>query len=209
MGLWFCEWKDDVCSHVGCLQACDSMIALKYEAMPPTLNANSWSHTHTQTCTHMHKHALTRIHVRTHAHTHSHTHTHSLTHTHILTHTHSHAHTHTHTQGCTEVTKHPTYWVGDYGSVRGADQMKTEIYTRGPIGCGIDATSQLEAYTGGIFSEKKLFVMINHEVSVSRIAMEDETDLETRPGNALLGWSIGIAIYIAVRVLQMQCLGVF
>ncbi len=45
--------------------------------------------------------------------------------------------------------------------------MKAEIYARGPIGCGIDATSSLEAYTGGIFSEKKLFVMINHEVSVS------------------------------------------
>ena len=44
--------------------------------------------------------------------------------------------------------------------------MKAEIYTRGPIGCGIDATSKLEAYTGGIFSEFKLFPMINHEVSV-------------------------------------------
>ncbi len=63
--------------------------------------------------------------------------------------------------------KHPTYWVGDFGSVRGADKMKAEIYARGPIGCGIDATSALEAYTGGIFSEKKIFVMINHEVSVS------------------------------------------
>ena len=45
--------------------------------------------------------------------------------------------------------------------------MKAEIFTRGPIGCGIDATSKLEKYTGGIFSEKKLFIMINHEVSVS------------------------------------------
>lgn len=45
--------------------------------------------------------------------------------------------------------------------------MKAEIFTRGPIGCGIDATSKLEAYTGGIFSELKLLPMINHEVSVS------------------------------------------
>ena len=44
--------------------------------------------------------------------------------------------------------------------------MKAEIYARGPIGCGIDATSKLEAYTGGIFSEKKLLPLINHEVSV-------------------------------------------
>ncbi len=67
---------------------------------------------------------------------------------------------------CMPVDKHPTYWVGDYGSVNGADKMKAEIMARGPIGCGIDATSKLEAYTGGIFSEKKLFTMINHEVSV-------------------------------------------
>ena len=45
--------------------------------------------------------------------------------------------------------------------------MKAEIYARGPIGCGIDATSKLEKYTGGIFSEWTLFHMINHEVSVS------------------------------------------
>lgn len=45
--------------------------------------------------------------------------------------------------------------------------MKAEIFARGPIGCGIDATSKLESYTGGIFSEWKLLPMINHEVSVS------------------------------------------
>ena len=72
----------------------------------------------------------------------------------------------THTQ-CSAVSKHPAYWVGDYGSVREADKMKAEIYTRGPIGCGIDATSKLEKYTDGIFSEWTLFHMINHEVSVS------------------------------------------
>ncbi len=63
--------------------------------------------------------------------------------------------------------QYPTYWVGDYGTVRGADRMKAEIYARGPIGCGIDATSALERYTGGIFSESKFLIMINHEVSVS------------------------------------------
>lgn len=44
--------------------------------------------------------------------------------------------------------------------------MKKEIYARGPIGCGIDATSKLEAYTGGIFEQKKLFPMVNHEIAV-------------------------------------------
>lgn len=44
--------------------------------------------------------------------------------------------------------------------------MKAEIFARGPIGCGIDATSKLEAYTGGIFSEWSLLPMLNHEVSL-------------------------------------------
>lgn len=57
------------------------------------------------------------------------------------------------------------YWVTEYGSVKGADAMKKEIYARGPISCGVDATKQLEAYTGGVFSESG-FGLINHEISV-------------------------------------------
>ena len=71
------------------------------------------------------------------------------------------------TSQCSKVSSYPTYWVGDYGGVSGADNMKAEIFARGPIGCGIDATSKLESYTGGIFSEFSLLPMINHEVSVS------------------------------------------
>ena len=56
--------------------------------------------------------------------------------------------------------------VGDHGSVKGADKIKAEIYARGPIGAGIDATDGLEAYTGGVYKEDKLLNMINHEVSI-------------------------------------------
>ena len=72
---------------------------------------------------------------------------------------------------CSAVNHHPTYWVGDYGSVSGADKMKAEIYQRGPIGCGISVTDKFEAYTGGIFSQFSLFPIINHEVSVSSVVI--------------------------------------
>lgn len=54
--------------------------------------------------------------------------------------------------------------------------MKQEIYARGPIGCGIDATPEFENYTGGIYSQKKLFVQINHEISVVGWGVENGTE---------------------------------
>jgi cathepsin X len=59
-----------------------------------------------------------------------------------------------------------TYWVSQYGRVSGALKMKAEIFNNGPIGCGIDVTSKFEAYTGGVYSEYKTFIQINHEISV-------------------------------------------
>jgi len=64
------------------------------------------------------------------------------------------------------VTTYTKWKVSQFSSVRGADKMKYEIYARGPIACGIDATSKFEAYSGGIYEEKKEFVMINHIISV-------------------------------------------
>ena len=45
---------------------------------------------------------------------------------------------------CSKVENPPLWKVGDHGSVSGADKMKAEIFARGPIGCGIDATNEFE-----------------------------------------------------------------
>lgn len=67
---------------------------------------------------------------------------------------------------CEAVTKYSKYYVGDYGSVWGADNMKAEIFARGPISCGIQATTTFESYSGGIYSEHIDFPFINHEIAV-------------------------------------------
>ena len=58
------------------------------------------------------------------------------------------------------------YYVNEYYSVVGADQMKSDLARFGPISCGIQATNEFEAYTGGIYSQHLNFILINHEIAV-------------------------------------------
>lgn len=44
--------------------------------------------------------------------------------------------------------------------------MKSEIYSRGPIACGIMVTDDFVKYDGGIYGEQTDYSSINHEVSV-------------------------------------------
>lgn len=73
----------------------------------------------------------------------------------------------THPEGrCWEVLNYTNYRVSEYGSVSGAFNMKMEIFKRGPIGCGIQATPKFENYTGGIYEEHIGYPALNHEVAV-------------------------------------------
>lgn len=67
---------------------------------------------------------------------------------------------------CTAINPYPLFKVGDYGPVSGAQAMQAEIYARGPISCGIEATAGLESYTGGIYREYDPDPSINHIISV-------------------------------------------
>eukprot|EP00096_Caligus_rogercresseyi_P003164 TRINITY_DN157_c0_g2_i1.p1 TRINITY_DN157_c0_g2~~TRINITY_DN157_c0_g2_i1.p1 ORF type:complete len:630 (+),score=116.89 TRINITY_DN157_c0_g2_i1:138-2027(+) len=58
------------------------------------------------------------------------------------------------------------YFVQEHGNVRGAEDIKKEIWKRGPIGCGIHVTPEFEKYRGGIYSEAMRLPMINHELSL-------------------------------------------
>jgi cathepsin X len=64
---------------------------------------------------------------------------------------------------CVGLTSFPNATISAYGSVRGAANMQQEIYSNGPISCGIDA-SQILQYTTGISSAKG--TGIDHVISV-------------------------------------------
>ena len=55
------------------------------------------------------------------------------------------------------------YHIDEFGSVDGVDNMKKELYVRGPIACGVDATP-IENYTGGVVNSTE--DNINHIISV-------------------------------------------
>jgi cathepsin X len=92
---------------------------------------------------------------------------------------------------CTAVTNFSKWGLDGYGLVNGGsardasgalvgavDKMKAELFQNGPIACGIHATNELIAYTGGIFSQ---FIpwsfMSNHIISVVGWGV-DSTGLE-------------------------------
>merc|ERR1712072_679917 len=64
---------------------------------------------------------------------------------------------------CGPIKSYPNATISEYGSVEGANNMAKEIFARGPISCGIDASGILK-YTGGIVSTPGTGV--DHVISV-------------------------------------------
>jgi cathepsin X len=64
---------------------------------------------------------------------------------------------------CQGLSHYPNVTISDFGNVQGADAMAKEIYSRGPIACGIDASGMLD-YTGGVTSKQGQGV--DHVISV-------------------------------------------
>jgi cathepsin X len=64
---------------------------------------------------------------------------------------------------CAGLSSYPNATITEYGSISGAAAMAKEIYHRGPISCGIDASPILK-YTGGVNSEAGSGV--DHVISV-------------------------------------------
>merc|ERR1712216_310041 len=64
---------------------------------------------------------------------------------------------------CTGLSEYPNITISDFGSVSGSDAMMKEIYSRGPIACGIAADPLLN-YNGGIVTN--MDGGVDHVISV-------------------------------------------
>ncbi|KAG2496887.1 hypothetical protein HYH03_005286 [Edaphochlamys debaryana] len=79
---------------------------------------------------------------------------------------------------CAPVAAHSRLTVAEHGSVQGLDQMKAEIFLRGPISCGIDTTPGARAYTGGVYAEALSRPDPNHSVTVVGWGVEEGSGVE-------------------------------
>merc|ERR1711924_11628 len=66
-------------------------------------------------------------------------------------------------EACVGLDRYPNATISEYGSITGKDAMMKEIYSRGPIACGIDA-NPLRDYTTGIATDKSFST--DHVISV-------------------------------------------
>jgi len=68
---------------------------------------------------------------------------------------------------CVSIPSPKRFLVGDYGKIPATvTAIKAEIFSRGPVSCGIDATRGLEDYKGGIYQEYLPNWRINHIISI-------------------------------------------
>ena len=71
-----------------------------------------------------------------------------------------------HRYPCHAVQNYTKYYVEEYGSVRGEENMMKEIYARGPITCAISVPDDLLEYKGGIYKDTTGSKIPQHGISV-------------------------------------------
>ena len=63
--------------------------------------------------------------------------------------------------------------VSEYGYVKGVEEMKAEIFARGPISCRVEVSQEFLDYEGGIFVQHEKPSMGGHAIEVTGWGVED------------------------------------
>eukprot|EP00344_Euplotes_crassus_P012508 CAMPEP_0196995440 /NCGR_PEP_ID=MMETSP1380-20130617/1553_1 /TAXON_ID=5936 /ORGANISM="Euplotes crassus, Strain CT5" /LENGTH=476 /DNA_ID=CAMNT_0042411107 /DNA_START=469 /DNA_END=1899 /DNA_ORIENTATION=- len=69
--------------------------------------------------------------------------------------------------------KYKIYRLSEYGRVSGEENMKQEIYQRGPIVCNMAITDEFKTYKNGIFEDLTGADTLSHSVSIVGYGTED------------------------------------
>ena len=64
--------------------------------------------------------------------------------------------------------------VSEYNWVSGINNIKAEIWARGPVACGIMATDGLHDYKNGVFKEYHFWPHSNHIVQIAGWGVDDQ-----------------------------------
>jgi len=79
---------------------------------------------------------------------------------------------------CFAVTNPKRYYVDQHGTLSGMAAMMSEIYQRGPIGCGVAVTTAFLNFNGkGVFQDNTGAEDIDHEISVVGWGVETSTNI--------------------------------
>ena len=111
---------------------------------------------------------------------------------------------------CWAVENYIHYYSSNVRSFKGAQAMKEEIATYGPISCGIASTPKFHDYHGGIYSEKWEYD-VNHIISVVGYGKDEVTGQEYWIGRNSWGTYWGengffrIKMYEDNNAIETQC----
>jgi len=101
---------------------------------------------------------------------------------------------------CWAVQDFPRYYASQYGPVSGADNMKKEIWTRGPIACSMDATIEFDDYRGGYIFSQFSDNEPNHIVSILGWGVDQDSGTEYWIGRNSWGTYWGEKGYFRIQM---------
>jgi cathepsin X len=83
---------------------------------------------------------------------------------------------------CNPITEYPKFGIAEYGDVYGVENMKAEIFKRGPIPCGIDCDRIVDWGMGpnrtGIFTDGVGQLQVDHEIAVVGYGYDDAAQMD-------------------------------